>query len=379
MEPHEYPKRILLAVTGLSPQVVTETLYYLAVKRTPPFIPTELHLLTTAEGASFAELMLLNSGQGHFARFCRDFGLEGELRLGRDNIHVIRDAENIPLQDIRTPGDNTTAADAITEFVRRFTADRDAALHVSLAGGRKTMGFYLGYALSLFGRPQDRLSHVLVNEPFEREPQFFYPPPEPHVIVARGDKPVSTRDAVVMLAEIPFVRLRHGLPEDLLHGKADFSAAVAAAQHSLGPPVLVIGMADGRVECGGREIKLAPVLTAFYVWLAIRCAGGHEGVNWRDADAEEFLAVYRDVAGELSVGYERASDALKAGFTKDYFLEKNTRVNNELRRQLGSACDPYLIRGIGKRPMTRYGLNLPVSAIRFDDRLAGHGGGPLPP
>jgi len=31
--PHDYPKRILLAVSGLSPQVLTETFYALAVAR----------------------------------------------------------------------------------------------------------------------------------------------------------------------------------------------------------------------------------------------------------------------------------------------------------------------------------------------------------
>jgi CRISPR-associated protein (TIGR02584 family) len=35
---------------------------------------------------------------------------------------------------------------------------------MSIAGGRKTMGFYAGYALSLYGRAQDRMSHVLVEE-----------------------------------------------------------------------------------------------------------------------------------------------------------------------------------------------------------------------
>jgi CRISPR-associated protein (TIGR02584 family) len=36
MEPSEYSRRVLLAVTGLSPQVVTETLYALAVQRRRP-------------------------------------------------------------------------------------------------------------------------------------------------------------------------------------------------------------------------------------------------------------------------------------------------------------------------------------------------------
>ena len=34
-----HPRRILLAVTGLSPQIVTETLYALAVGNNEPFVP----------------------------------------------------------------------------------------------------------------------------------------------------------------------------------------------------------------------------------------------------------------------------------------------------------------------------------------------------
>ena len=37
------------------------------------------------------------------------------------------------------------------------------------------MGYYLGYALSLFGRSQDRLSHVLVSDGYEGHPEFYYP------------------------------------------------------------------------------------------------------------------------------------------------------------------------------------------------------------
>jgi CRISPR-associated protein (TIGR02584 family) len=35
------------------------------------------------------------------------------------------------------------------------------SLNVSIAGERKAMGFYVGYALSPFGCAQGRLSHVI--------------------------------------------------------------------------------------------------------------------------------------------------------------------------------------------------------------------------
>lgn len=162
--PESYPRRILLAVTGLSPQVVTETLYVLAVQAKPAFVPTEIHLITTRQGAEHARLNLLSRQIGWFHRLRADYALP-EIAFHAKCIHVIPDAAGGELDDIRTPADNARAADFVTERVRALTSDPDCTLHVSIAGGRKTMGYYLGYALSLFGRGQDRLSHVLVSAP----------------------------------------------------------------------------------------------------------------------------------------------------------------------------------------------------------------------
>ena len=52
------------------------------------------------------------------------------------------------LDDIVTPKQNEAAADYITDIVNNLTRDEDSAIHVSIAGGHKTMGYYLGYALS---------------------------------------------------------------------------------------------------------------------------------------------------------------------------------------------------------------------------------------
>ena len=88
-----FPRRILLAVTGLTPQVVTETLYALAVERQPPFIPTEIHLLTTAEGAEAARLGLLSADPGWFHRLCRDYELPA-MAFDASHIQVLRDELN---------------------------------------------------------------------------------------------------------------------------------------------------------------------------------------------------------------------------------------------------------------------------------------------
>jgi CRISPR-associated protein (TIGR02584 family) len=157
---------VLLAVIGLSPQIVTETVYALAVEQHPPWVPTEIHVITTGKGAQNARLELLSDDPGWFHRLREDYGLP-EISFDTGHIHVIKGPDGEPLDDILADTDNAAVADFITEHVRAITADPAASLHVSIAGGRKTMGFYVGYALSLFGRAQDRLSHVLVSPPFE--------------------------------------------------------------------------------------------------------------------------------------------------------------------------------------------------------------------
>ncbi len=159
--PQSYPRRILLAVSGLSPQVVTETVYALAVA-SQPWIPTEVHLVTTREGAQGARLLLLSDKPGWFTRLLADWKLP-PITFPEDNIHVIEGVHGAPLDDIRTEADNDAAADFICDSVRRLTADDNCALHVSLAGGRKTMGFYIGYALLPERRPLDRMSKQRVS------------------------------------------------------------------------------------------------------------------------------------------------------------------------------------------------------------------------
>jgi CRISPR-associated protein (TIGR02584 family) len=213
--PGNYERRILLAVTGLSPQVVTETLYALAVQRRPAWIPTEIRIVTTELGAKNVQETLLSDTPGWFHRLRSDYRLP-EITFGSENIQVVTGPDGTPLDDIVEDVDNGAVADFITEQVRALTADPAASLHVSIAGGRKTMGFYIGYALSLFGRAQDCLSHVLVSPPFESLPEFFYPAPCMRMIRDRDDREVDAREARVHLGDIPFVRLRESLPADPL-------------------------------------------------------------------------------------------------------------------------------------------------------------------
>ncbi len=369
MELADHPRRILLAVTGLSPQVVTETLYALAIQSKPAFIPSEIRLITTREGRERARLSLLHPKSGWFHRLRRDYSLP-LIAFDDDHIRVLRDGNGKPLDDIRSPGDNLRAADAITEQVRILTQDSDSALHVSIAGGRKTMGFYLGYALSLFGRPQDRLSHVLVSPPYESHPQFFYPTPHSELIhtLPPDSRPLDVKDAQVTLADIPFVRLRDGLEPASLQQGASYSETVAEAQRALPPLALRLEPADCRLHAAGIELTLSPAAFALYWLTAERAHKGQPGVHWSETElAEELLHYYGRLVGLHSGEYERAERAYARGMSKENFDPAKSHINRVLRRKLGRHADPYLIKALDGIPGSRYrrfGLGLEPQHIR---------------
>jgi CRISPR-associated protein (TIGR02584 family) len=369
MQPSSFPRRILLAVTGLSPQVVTETIYALTSQREPAFVPTEVHLITTREGAQRARLALLSDDPGWFQRMRADYALP-PIEFGETSIHVLTGRGGVPLDDIRTPDENLRSADFITELVRGFTSDAGCALHVSIAGGRKTTGYYLGYALSLFGRPQDRLSHVLVSEPFESSWNFFYPTPQSRVIEVAGNKLADTAQAQVTLAEIPFVSLRAELPQALLEGRAGFADTVSAAQAALAAAELVLDPATRRVRMAGKVLRLPGAEFALLAVLAHRARLGvpplpappKEAVNldW----ARAYLADLRAACGAMHVP-DGVEEAVASGRNGDYFSQHLSRLRRRLKDELDLAAAAYRIdSGAGRR--RRYRLALPAGAIRFE-------------
>lgn len=360
-------KSILLAVTGLTPQVLTETLY--ALHQQGQVMPIQIHILTTAEGYERARLTLINDGW--LPRFYEDYALVMP-EFTEQHIHILRQANGESLVDIRTQTDNQAMADAITEWIRCLTADPETALHVSIAGGRKTMGFYAGYALSLYGRMQDCLSHVLVSAEYESHPEFYYPTPYSQVIYGndRTRKPLDTQNAQVMIADIPFVRLRHGLDEALLQGQSSFSQTVSKAQLALGPAQLSIDLKQCCVTAHDTVIKLTPADLAFYSWLIKRQLAKqvlltcpNEGAPELEY-AEQYLVEYGFIKGELGAT-DRTLNALQVGMSKAFFEQRKSRINNKLQQNLAQASSSYLISAVGKRPLTRYQISLKTEQIDY--------------
>lgn len=373
-QPTNNQRRILLAVTGLSPQVVTETLYALAAdpEREQAWVPTEIHLITTTRGAENARLQLLHPVTGWFWRLLNDYRLP-PIRFDESSVHLIERADGTPLDDIRDDVDNRLAADTITEWVRRLTGDPYSEVHASIAGGRKTMGFFLGYAMSLYGRPQDRLSHVLVSSPYESSTEFFYPTPYSQVIrKPRSDNEVlDASHARVWLGDIPFVRLRNELDvASRQRTGAAFADAVQSVQDSLSSQRLCIDLSRREVLLGRERVVLRPVDLAMLLWVIERqkaeCPVRRNKVSCDEAhrDAAEFLRVYESLHWDTQDDQTRTHERLREGLLKDFFDERLSRLRNSFRRALGEVrAEPYLIRARGARGHSVYTLPLAPDRI----------------
>lgn len=353
--------KILLSVTGMSPAVVTETLYALVTEK--GFIPNEIQVVTTLQGKNqvLNTLCGIEGGRkerkGALEEFIEDYGKQygiKQIRFDESCIHIIEDAEGQLLADIRTPEENHLAADKIVSLVGKLCSDEKNQLHVSIAGGRKTMGFFMGYALSLYGREQDSLSHVLVSAEFEGLPSFYYPKPYSHKILNRDGKEFDAQDAKVMLAEIPWVRLGLGVSDELLGGKISYSDSVEKAQQLHSKPTITFlsPIDEQKVLFGNTVIKLSP--RGYSLLLSLVLA---KKSNWEYRNDEEtferFCSIYSLLKSSSDSLHKRVETTVlsKEEEIAKLFSESRNEIRKEIKKafSINNSNIPYIPSSSHKR------------------------------
>lgn len=355
-------KKILLAVAGTSPQIVTETLYALVTREKNPWIPDEIHLLSTKTGCDRARNELLDVSRDMFGQFCKEYLLPGQkIRFDESCLHAFTDSDGNPIEDIRDLESSAAVADRIAEKVWELTRDENTEIHASIAGGRKSMGFLLGYCMSLYGRVQDRLSHVLVSEGFESSKDFYFKPKVSKNIHGTQNRELNTEDAEIMLAEIPIVHLGDRLSKHMRDKPVSFAKLVDVMQNYMKEPSIVIDTAKRQLICHGIEIKLSPVNFAFYRYVANESA--EKGVvDLENMSIEDFLAIKKLAkVGNWDSDYE--AEAIAFYNDKDvqsgdlvsviaFVRDRKNEIKNAMESQLGALGLKHYV--IKKRKLNSY-------------------------
>src|SRR5262245_33703738 len=373
-------RAILVAVAGLTPQVITETLYYLTQVRNPPVTLAAIHVLTTRRGKERLLASLLAPGTGHFYAFCAEYGIDpASLAFDAECVHVLHDATGKPLDDIRTAEDSLAVADQIVTCIRRLTDDPMTRLHCSLAGGRKTQSVLLGFALQLYGRPQDTLLHVLVSEDVQDHPEFFYPPKAPRSFRGQDGRLIETHSARGDVAEIPYLRLRDTLLLAGYDATLGFAPAIAQAQHNLDMlpnlPPLVITCATRCIRIGAVEVHLEPLQVVLYAQLAHlrvrqnqhRQGDGFVTLNDLDAMRDILLQRYERLYGQYSERVAAQRRRWQNGIAPESLRQHFAKINRKLQTHLpnGEQMLYYRVDSQGQYGETRYGLRLPPDKIEL--------------
>ncbi|KZS22762.1 CRISPR-associated ring nuclease Csm6 [Wohlfahrtiimonas chitiniclastica] len=260
-------KNILLAVMGTSPQVLTETLYAIHMQGKP--FPDEIYLITSANAKSKAIEWLFEKRQ---IEYLKTHHRLPSFKFEQNHILLIEHNNGEIVQSGSEEGDQQGIADSIIRLVSMFTADDNCRIHASIAGGRKTMAFYMGYAMSIFGREQDVLSHVFVSKDFEFSEQFAFPTLVDNYIT-NNDQVLNTKNAQVTLAEIPFVRMRNMIDQSFINQieSKSFSKAIESLNAYKNREVKIQIVSKKKcVLVNGIIIKFSPKELAFYLWLSQR-------------------------------------------------------------------------------------------------------------
>jgi CRISPR-associated protein (TIGR02584 family) len=365
-------KNILLAVVGLTPQVITEALYALHQEgRTV----NAIHIITSSSGKEAIHARLLASGQGAYYRYLKDYGLDPlEIEFGPENVHVLADHHGIEIDDIIGIEENEILLQTCLDQACRLTLSNDTSVYFLIAGGRKTMSACLAVAAQFYGRPQDRVYHVLISPEFESTPDFFYPPPQ-SVQVRLYDQQgqpflKESRFARIDLVQMPFVSIRNRLTRKDLQQSLDPATLLMSLVLDRAPQ-LIVNLNEGKIVFKGRELDVRPALLALYSFFALEkkdCR--YTDRSCRDCTdcflnlfqiltrSKEIADLYRHIISHRS-SVPATSDTGILALDQENFASYKAKIHKILMQGFGTvALRDIQISSLGKRPETCYGLPL---------------------
>ena len=275
-------KKIVLVVgMGTSPAVMTETVWALA-HQSEPVVPDEIVVITTKSGKDALRTAIMSGAPSVWNRLKtalakEKIAIDGKLVFGDTSIRVIPDADGNEASDLRTGADNMRAADFMLGELRKYTADSSTTVLCSIAGGRKTMSALLFSCMSLLGREEDKVYHVLLPPEFEcgTEPPFFFPEPSVTYTSKKTEKKYRANKVQSELFEVPFVRMRGWYQDKFKSEPPSYKSLISKVQ-SVAPPAVVYPGIEIDVRCGviivnGESVTMSRTCFALLVVIASGC------------------------------------------------------------------------------------------------------------
>ena len=260
-------RTILVAGMGTSPAVLTETVWALAHQE-QPVVPDEIVVITTKSGKESLRTAVMSGAPSVWERLKaalrkEKIAIDGKLVFGDTSIRVMPDEKGNEIVDLRTGADNLRAADFMLGELRKYTEDAETTILCSIAGGRKTMSALLFSCMTLLGREQDKVYHVLLPPVLEQgvEPPFFFPEPGVTYTAKATGKKYKANKVQSELFEVPFVRMRGWYQEKFKATPPNYKTLISRMQ-TMAPaamtcPLLDLNARDGTLRVDGDACELS--------------------------------------------------------------------------------------------------------------------------
>jgi len=360
-------KNILICVSGLTPQIVTETLYCLSVQKNVRI--DGIYVLTTKRGRDVIlgidkdpktpKLPLRNE----LENLCSRYKITIPKFENNDEHIVVTKEESLELSDIRTDKHNILFPNKTCEFIRKLSLNPDNILYCSISGGRKTMSVHLAVALSLFGREKDKLLHVLTNP--ENEFKEFYPKNK-------------NEEEELELSEIPFVRLRSIISSQIptsKFSKMKYDEIVSFTQKQLKKAtykgVLQLVTENKELRFADNTIRFEPLEFAIYYFFVESKLEGQNKFSIQELISTNTAFRILEFLKQYYPYYDSKLNTKKpwwkTGFDAADLRSKRSKINKKLCELIGDVDiqDEFIISSYNSYSNTSYGIKADKNKFRL--------------
>ncbi len=347
---------ILLVSVGLSPQVVTETLHALLMDNVE--VPDRLEIITSRKGARLCRDLLLDEARGAIVRWGREWEVKGTDQLAASALLHVVESDSGDLADERAA---YAFAQKAHEVLSKLVTEAGNRIHLSIAGGRKVASALLAMLMSMHGRPQDTMSHVLL-EPAEAASSAIFFPTRNSQMLAIGERAIDASKIKINRIDIPFPRLQVDA-DAMQHNFQEFFAEITRA---LGAPRLLIDLSAGRLTWEGAPLRLPPALAAWLAWLTAAQLENAQGLPRSGSRRDNYLDYYTHFAQPQAVHRQRQK--LPEILDPEWMEEKKARINKLVADAGVRPRGAYLVQRTGNWAHAYYRLALDNREIAISNR-----------
>jgi len=367
----EKHKEVFIAVLGITPQVLTECLYfYYSAYYNKNRHFEEIKVITTTFGKEKLVESLFKDKKLSALETALGFD-EGFIPFTEESILLYQRPDGSYLSDMRTTSDNEIAQSFVFNQIKTITGDPEIRVTATVAGGRKTMSSQMALGFQLYGRKQDELIHILVPEEKMKPGSDWFFPKDP-----------NNPDEQLFVSHIPILRVGRYLvksldisSEKLFHTLQD----ELVSQSSINNLEIEKGQFIGDSEV----LKLSPKLASYLRYLIKRrqnascksdCPGCEKcfcsSYELIDKAKDEILSEHKIISGNWSGNIDRTKESET---DLNVVTEAMSRIKTAINKSNISLSfkDLIRIRSLALDPESKkykfYGVTIDKTKIKFKD------------